>query len=77
MGMPGWKLGAPKFESQPCVKLHSTPLKRWKGLLFAGPLFLLVREQERTGSRFNALQAARHLIGSRRGADEGAPDDRP
>ena len=28
-------------------------------LLFAGPLFLLVREQDRPGSRFNALQAAR------------------
>jgi phenylpropionate dioxygenase-like ring-hydroxylating dioxygenase large terminal subunit len=35
--MKGELLGAPGFADQPCVKLHSTPLKRWNGLLFAGP----------------------------------------
>jgi len=35
--MKGELLGAPRFADQPCVKLHSTPLKRWNGLLFAGP----------------------------------------
>ena len=32
----GLLLGAPYFEEQPCVKLASTPLKRWHGLLFDG-----------------------------------------
>jgi choline monooxygenase len=32
----GKLLGAPHFEEQPCVKLHSTPLQRWNGLLFDG-----------------------------------------
>jgi choline monooxygenase len=35
--MKGELLGAPRFEEQPCVKLHSTPLGNWHGLLFAGP----------------------------------------
>src|SRR5919108_590420 len=35
--MTGKLLGAPRFADQPCVKLHSTPLRRWNGLLFAGP----------------------------------------
>ena len=35
--MKGELLGAPRFENQPCVKLHSTPLSNWNGLLFAGP----------------------------------------
>src|SRR3954471_20928506 len=35
--LKGQLLGAPRFDSQPCVKLHSTPLHRWNGLLFAGP----------------------------------------
>ena len=35
--MKGALLGAPRFADQPCVKLASTPLKSWKGLLFAGP----------------------------------------
>src|SRR5438552_6030463 len=35
--LKGELLGAPRFESQPCVKLASTPLKNWNGLLFAGP----------------------------------------
>src|SRR5438105_4363629 len=35
--LKGQLLGAPRFESQPCVKLHSTPLTNWNGLLFAGP----------------------------------------
>ncbi|HUH95068.1 MAG TPA: aromatic ring-hydroxylating dioxygenase subunit alpha [Casimicrobiaceae bacterium] len=30
-------LGAPHFAQQPCVKLASTPLKGWRGLLFDGP----------------------------------------
>ena len=33
----GELLGAPHFAESPCVKLHLTPLKRWNGLLFAGP----------------------------------------
>jgi choline monooxygenase len=33
----GVLLGAPYFEEQPCVKLASTPLKNWHGLLFDGP----------------------------------------
>src|SRR3954468_13323214 len=35
--LKGQLLGAPRFESQPCVKLHSTPLHSWNGLLFTGP----------------------------------------
>jgi phenylpropionate dioxygenase-like ring-hydroxylating dioxygenase large terminal subunit len=35
--LEGKLLGAPHFDEQPCVKLHSTPLKRWHGLLFDGP----------------------------------------
>jgi choline monooxygenase len=35
--MKGELLGAPRFENQPCVKLHSSPLQRWNGLLFTGP----------------------------------------
>ena len=30
-------LGAPQFPENPCVKLHSTPLREWNGLLFEGP----------------------------------------
>jgi len=33
----GELLGAPHFPESPCVKLASTPLKSWNGLLFAGP----------------------------------------
>ncbi len=33
----GELLGAPHFAENPCVKLHSTPLTNWQGLLFAGP----------------------------------------
>ena len=35
--MQGELLGAPHFPQNPCVRLHSTPLKNWNGLLFAGP----------------------------------------
>jgi len=35
--MKGELLGAPLFPETPCVKLHSTPLINWNGLLFAGP----------------------------------------
>ena len=35
--MKGELLGAPFFAETPCVKLHSTPLINWNGLLFAGP----------------------------------------
>ncbi len=35
--MKGKLLGAPLFEQSPCLKLHSTPLKNWNGLLFKGP----------------------------------------
>ena len=35
--MKGELLGAPQFPENPCVKLHSTPLANWNGLLFAGP----------------------------------------
>jgi phenylpropionate dioxygenase-like ring-hydroxylating dioxygenase large terminal subunit len=35
--MKGELLGAPRFADQPCVKLASTPLRRWNGLLFTGP----------------------------------------
>ena len=33
----GTLLGAPEFADKPCVSLPKTPLKRWNGLLFAGP----------------------------------------
>ncbi len=33
----GRLLGAPHFDEQPCVKLSSTPLQNWRGLLFEGP----------------------------------------
>ena len=32
----GELLGAPQFPESPCVRLHSTPLRNWNGLLFAG-----------------------------------------
>ena len=35
--LSGKLLGAPHFAEQPCARLHSTPLKRWNGLLFDGP----------------------------------------
>jgi len=35
--LKGELLGAPHFPENPCVKLHSTPLTNWRGLLFAGP----------------------------------------
>ena len=35
--LKGELLGAPRFPENPCVKLHSTPLRHWNGLLFAGP----------------------------------------
>ena len=35
--LKGELLGAPLFPETPCVKLHSTPLINWNGLLFAGP----------------------------------------
>jgi choline monooxygenase len=35
--LKGELLGAPHFPDNPCVKLHSAPLTRWNGLLFAGP----------------------------------------
>src|SRR5688500_17389781 len=35
--LKGELLGAPLFPETPCVKLHSTPLIIWNGLLFAGP----------------------------------------
>jgi choline monooxygenase len=34
--LDGKLLGAPHFDEQPCVKLHSTPLQHWNGLLFDG-----------------------------------------
>ena len=33
----GELLGAPHFPESPCLKLASTPLRSWNGLLFAGP----------------------------------------
>jgi len=33
----GELLGAPHFPESPCLKLDSTPLVSWNGLLFAGP----------------------------------------
>src|SRR5438105_6711184 len=35
--LKGELLGAPHFPQAPCVKLHSTPLTNWNGLLFTGP----------------------------------------
>src|SRR5919201_1308566 len=35
--LKGELLGAPHFPETPCIKLASTPLSRWNGLLFAGP----------------------------------------
>src|SRR3990172_6189468 len=35
--LKGELLGAPQFPENPCVKLQSTPLTNWNGLLFAGP----------------------------------------
>lgn len=35
--LKGELLGAPQFPESPCVRLASTPLARWNGLLFAGP----------------------------------------
>ena len=34
--LKGHLLGAPHFAEQPCVRLESTPLQHWQGLLFAG-----------------------------------------
>jgi phenylpropionate dioxygenase-like ring-hydroxylating dioxygenase large terminal subunit len=34
--LKGKLLGAPHFAEQPCVKLRSTPLQNWRGLLFDG-----------------------------------------
>jgi len=35
--LKGTLLGAPHFDEQPCLKLDSTPLANWHGLLFDGP----------------------------------------
>jgi phenylpropionate dioxygenase-like ring-hydroxylating dioxygenase large terminal subunit len=35
--LTGKLMGAPQFESQPCLDLKRTPLKTWNGLLFTGP----------------------------------------
>ena len=35
--LKGELLGAPHFDDKPCVKLESTPLQNWHGLLFDGP----------------------------------------
>ena len=35
--LKGQLLGAPHFPENPCVKLNSSPLANWKGLLFSGP----------------------------------------
>jgi len=35
--LKGELLGAPHFPEQPCVKLATTPLRNWNGLLFSGP----------------------------------------
>ncbi len=35
--LKGGLLGAPRFPENPCVRLESTPLTNWQGLLFAGP----------------------------------------
>ena len=35
--LKGELLGAPHFPESPCVKLGSTPLTSWNGLLFTGP----------------------------------------
>jgi choline monooxygenase len=36
-GLDGQLLGAPHFDSQPCVRLGKSPLQNWHGLLFDGP----------------------------------------
>ncbi len=36
-GLEGNLLGAPRFAESPCLDLRATPLRRWNGLLFAGP----------------------------------------
>ena len=35
--LKGELLGAPHFPETPCIRLGSTPLAKWNGLLFAGP----------------------------------------
>ena len=35
--LKGELLGAPQFPESPCLRLASTPLRSWNGLLFAGP----------------------------------------
>jgi len=35
--LKGELLGAPHFADKPCLKLESTPLANWQGLLFDGP----------------------------------------
>ena len=58
--LKGELLGAPHFEEQPCVKLHSTPLKHWNGLLFDGPRDVatdLAGMRVGQGSRFLGLRA--------------------
>jgi phenylpropionate dioxygenase-like ring-hydroxylating dioxygenase large terminal subunit len=35
--LKGELLGAPHFDDKPCVRLESTPLQSWHGLLFDGP----------------------------------------
>src|SRR3970040_905048 len=35
--LKGELLGAPHFAESPCVKLRSTPLGNWNGVLFGGP----------------------------------------
>src|SRR5258706_202345 len=35
--LKGELLGAPRFAESPCLRLPSTPLTNWNGLLFAGP----------------------------------------
>jgi phenylpropionate dioxygenase-like ring-hydroxylating dioxygenase large terminal subunit len=35
--LKGELLGAPHFPENPCVKLASTPIRNWNGLLFSGP----------------------------------------
>jgi len=35
--LKGELLGAPHFSESPCLRLATTPLTRWHGLLFAGP----------------------------------------
>jgi len=35
--LQGKLMGAPHFPANPCLHLESTPLEKWKGLLFKGP----------------------------------------